>query len=183
MAHYGPCELARSFRTVRTNTIRIAEEIPEDKYSFRATPDTRSIAETLTHIAVASRFQERFHLDAHHTSVLTFDFVGVITNLTAEEKKPRAKTEILELLRAEGEHFASVLESLSDDVLGEAVGMAPGTTPETKSRFEMLLSVKEHEMHHRGQLMLVQRMIGIVPHLTRDREARLTQAAPTPAAS
>ena len=37
----------------------------------------------------------------------------------------------------------------------------------------MLLSVKEHEMHHRGQVMLVQRMLGIVPHLTRQREARM----------
>ena len=27
-------------------------------------------------------------------------------------------------------------------------------------------------MHHRGQLMLVERMLGIVPHLTREREAR-----------
>lgn len=27
-------------------------------------------------------------------------------------------------------------------------------------------------MHHRGQLMLIQRMLGIVPHLTRQREAR-----------
>ena len=35
----------------------------------------------------------------------------------------------------------------------------------------MLLGVKEHEMHHRGQLMLIERMLGIVPHLTRKREA------------
>jgi hypothetical protein len=27
-------------------------------------------------------------------------------------------------------------------------------------------------MHHRGQLMLIERLIGIVPHLTRQREAR-----------
>jgi uncharacterized damage-inducible protein DinB len=27
-------------------------------------------------------------------------------------------------------------------------------------------------MHHRGQLMLVQRMLGIVPHLTRARQNR-----------
>jgi uncharacterized damage-inducible protein DinB len=32
--------------------------------------------------------------------------------------------------------------------------------------------VKEHEMHHRGQLMLVERMLGITPHLTRDMQAR-----------
>jgi uncharacterized damage-inducible protein DinB len=36
----------------------------------------------------------------------------------------------------------------------------------------MLLGAKEHEMHHRAQLMVVQRMIGIVPHLTRARQQR-----------
>jgi len=40
----------------------------------------------------------------------------------------------------------------------------------------MILSVKEHEMHHRGQLMLIERMIGIVPHITRDMQARIAQA-------
>ena len=39
----------------------------------------------------------------------------------------------------------------------------------------MILSVKEHEMHHRGQLMLIERLLGIVPHLTREREARMAQ--------
>jgi uncharacterized damage-inducible protein DinB len=43
-------------------------------------------------------------------------------------------------------------------------------------RFEMILSVKEHEMHHRGQLMLVERMIGLVPHLTREMQARMAAA-------
>jgi uncharacterized damage-inducible protein DinB len=33
--------------------------------------------------------------------------------------------------------------------------------------------VKEHEMHHRGQLMLIERIIGIVPHLTREFQARM----------
>ena len=37
----------------------------------------------------------------------------------------------------------------------------------------MLLSAKEHEMHHRGQLMVVERMVGIVPHLTREMQARV----------
>jgi uncharacterized damage-inducible protein DinB len=40
----------------------------------------------------------------------------------------------------------------------------------------MLLGVKEHEMHHRAQLMLVQRLLGIVPHLTRQRDAMRAQA-------
>ena len=35
------------------------------------------------------------------------------------------------------------------------------------------MSVKEHEMHHRGQLMLIERMLGITPHLTRDMQERM----------
>ncbi len=46
-----------------------------------------------------------------------------------------------------------------------------------KTRFEMLLGVKEHEMHHRAQLFLIERMIGIVPHLTRARQERMAQQA------
>ena len=41
----------------------------------------------------------------------------------------------------------------------------------------MLLGVKEHEMHHRAQLMLIQRLLGMVPHLTRHREAMAGAAA------
>ena len=54
--------------------------------------------------------------------------------------------------------------------------MPPGATPATKSRFEMLLGAKEHEMHHRAQLMTMQRMIGQVPHLTRQMQERMAQA-------
>jgi uncharacterized damage-inducible protein DinB len=42
--------------------------------------------------------------------------------------------------------------------------------PGDKSRFEMLVGSKEHEIHHRAQLMVIERLIGIVPHLTRNRQ-------------
>ena len=80
-------------------------------------------------------------------------------------------------LKSEGERFAAYLEGLSDGFLAERVTMMPGDPSGTKSRFEMLLGAKEHEMHHRGQLMLAERMVGVVPHLTRDRQARMAQAA------
>ena len=52
---HGPNAIADSFRTVRKNTIRIAEDIPETAYGYRPTPENRSVAETLGHIAIASR--------------------------------------------------------------------------------------------------------------------------------
>jgi len=173
MTYYGPKELADAFRTVRNNTIKIAEEIPEPHYGYRVAPESRSVAEALVHIAVSTRFQEQVHLVEHRSKMEGFDFTAFLTNLAAEEKAPRAKSEILELLRTEGEKFARTLEGLSEDFLAERVSLPPGMVPPTKSRFEMLLGPKEHEMHHRAQLMVVERAIGITPHLTRQMQERM----------
>ena len=43
--------------------------------------------------------------------------------------------------------------------------------------FEMLLRTKEHELHDRGQPVLIERMLGIVPHLTRHMQERMAAAS------
>jgi uncharacterized damage-inducible protein DinB len=181
MTYYGAKELARSFRTVRENTIRIAEEIPEDKYGFRPAEGCRTVAETLAHIAVMSRVQEQIHFVEHRSTLVGFDFFGFMGKLLTDANAPRTKAQILELLATEGEKYATALEGVSDAFLGEQVQYPEGMEPPVKSRFEMLIAPKEHEMHHRGQLMLVQRMLGITPHLTRRMEERIAamQAAQT----
>jgi len=173
MTYYGAKELARSFRTVRDNTIKIAQEIPEEKYGFRPAEGCRSIAETLAHIAVMSRVQEQVHAIEHRSTLVGFDFFGLMGKLQAEVQVPRTKAQVLELLRIEGEKYAKVLEGASEAFLGEQVEYPEGMEPRVKSRFEMLISPKEHEMHHRGQLMVVERMLGITPHLTRQMEERM----------
>ena len=172
MVYYGAKELADSFRTVRKNTVIIAEEIGEQHYGFRATPETRTIAATLAHIALVPKVQEQIHAIERRNTLEGFDFPGFIGKLSAEEQQPRTKAQILQLLRENGERFAKWLESLSEDFLGQRVAMPSGMTPTSRTRFEMVLGVKEHEMHHRGQLVLLERMVGIVPHLTREMQAR-----------
>jgi len=173
MTYYGAKELARSFRTVRNNTIQIAEEIPEEKYGFRPAEGCRSIAETLVHIAVMTRVPEQIHAVEHLSSLVGFDFFGFRDKLQAEVKAPRTKAQILELLHTEGEKYAKVLEGASEAFLGEQVEYPEGMEPRMKSRFEMLIASKEHEMHHRGQLTVVERILGITPHLTRQMEERI----------
>jgi uncharacterized damage-inducible protein DinB len=174
MTYYGGRELADAFRTVRKNTIRIAKEIPEDKYDFRAAPDTRSIRETLVHIAFGPTFATHVHTNKID-DMKKLNFQELMQKVGADQAKPRSKAEIIALLEADGEKFACYLESLSESFFAEPVTMMPGTEPPTKSRFEMLLSPKEHEMHHRAQLMVLQRMIGIVPHLTREFQERMAR--------
>lgn len=173
MNYYGAQELAASFRTVRKNTLTIAEEIGEAHYGFRVTPDTRTISQTLVHIAHACELQEHIHGVERRTALEGFDFLGFIGPRIADEQTVRTKAEVIALLREAGDRFSKWLETLSDDFLGEKVTMPPGTTPAIKSRFEMILGVKEHEMHHRAQLMVMERMVGLTPHLTREFQARV----------
>ena len=173
---YGGKEIASSFRTVRANTVKIAEEIPENKYDFQASPDVRTVAQTLVHIALSPTIA--LYLQGNKvTDFKTVKFMEVFGPVVAEEKKPRSKADIVALLTSEGEKFATFAEGLSDAFLAETVTMMPGQQPATKTRFEMMLSPKEHEMHHRGQLMLIERLIGIVPHLTRQFQERMAQQA------
>jgi uncharacterized damage-inducible protein DinB len=170
---YSGKDFAASFRTVRKNTIQIAEDIPESSYSFSPAPDVRTVGQMLTHIALSTRIFEELNKDRRLTTLVGFDFLGLRDRLAAEEAKPRTKANILELLRAEGDRFASWLETVTTEILAEEVTDADGKT--VRTRFERLLAAKEHEMHHRAQLMLIERQLGIVPHITRQMNERLAQ--------
>jgi len=162
---YGPTQLIESIRTVRRNTIVIAEDIPEDEYGYRPSPESRSVAETLVHIALLSQADRQLHGDNRPSSLEGFNFGELIKQ--SEEKQPRSKSEIVALLCAEGERWCDWLATFPETVLAEQVRMPGGGS---KTRFEMLLGTKEHEMHHRAQLIVIERLLGIVPHLTRNRQ-------------
>jgi uncharacterized damage-inducible protein DinB len=117
------------------------------------------------------------------TTLVGFDFPAFLAKMIADEQKVRGKQEIVALLHSEGDRLAKWMEGLSDDFLAERVALPPGMTPSSKSRFEMLLGTKEHEMHHRAQLMLIERMIGVVPHITREMQARMAALQATKASA
>jgi uncharacterized damage-inducible protein DinB len=182
MMPYSGKDLARSFRTVRKNTIQIANDIPEDKWMFRAAPGTRSIGELLAHIAAITHASRGIHIVDRRTAMTGEDFGPYMAASAAYERTLTSRAAILQALEVNGEEFARDLEAQADADLATAVQFAPPLQPPSKTRFELLLGVKEHEMHHRGQLMLLQRMVGVVPHLTREREARQRAQASAPRA-
>ena len=177
MTYYGAKELAEAFRTVRRNTIQIAQDIPDDKYGFRVTPDTQSVAEELAHVAVATLWQVQAHGVDRKAFISFEDFGTYMSRSASEEKRLTTKAAIVDALNKNGEEFASFLERLDEQQLAERVSFPPPVQPSSRTRFEMLLSAKEHEMHHRGKLMVVERLLGIVPHLTRARQQRTEAAA------
>jgi uncharacterized damage-inducible protein DinB len=163
---YGPKQLADSIRGARRDTVLIAEDIHEDDYLFRPTVGSRSVAEILIHIAFFSNFDYFFHDEEHVTTLQAFDFGQFLRDGESQEKRLHTKSKLIELLSDSGESWAEWVEFVPLPFQAEGVVQRDGTL---KTRFEMILGTKKHEIHHFGQLTVIERMLGIVPHLTRAR--------------
>src|SRR4029077_8686238 len=136
MSVYGGKEMAAAFRTVRKNTIQIAEDIPEDKYDFVPAPGVRTVRKTLMHKATSPALWPELAKEGL-TTFVGFDFTTIRERFAAEEAKTLTKAQILELLQTEGEKFATWLEPLTDEFL--AVGVIDGDGKTVKTRFERIL--------------------------------------------
>lgn len=174
MSHYGIPQLTDSFRTVRRNTIQVAEEIPEADYQYRPTPSSRSVAETLVHIAWLAGADRFMHEEKRIASFDEFDLGAFLATSEVEETRERTKAEIIEMLRTEGDRWVKWVEQLPETFLSEPIRLPDG---KSVRRFEMLLGTKEHEMEHRAQLTVIQRLLGLVPHFTRSLPISREKAA------
>ncbi len=174
MSLYGIPHLTDSFRTVRRNTIQVAEDIPEADYQYRPAPASRSVAETLVHIAWLAGADRFMHEEKRLASFDGFDLGAFLATSEVEEKRERSKAEIIELLRTEGDRWVQWVEQRPETFLAEPVRLPDG---KSVSRFEMLLGTKEHELEHRAQLTVIQRLLGLVPHFTRNLPTSRDKAA------
>src|SRR5262245_47278746 len=122
MTYYGATDLAAAFRTVRKNTIKIANDIPEDQYDFKPAPDVRSVREMLVHIALGTTFADYIHRNKL-SDMTKVNFTELMTTVNTEQARPRTKAQVVDFLQTEGERFASFLDGLPDAFLGESVSM------------------------------------------------------------
>jgi len=112
MTAYGAKELANSFRTVRQNTIQIANDIPESSYDFVPAPGARSVSELLRHIIFASNFYEDIHRVRRITTLQGYDFGAISRENSAKERPALDKAATIALLESEGARVAAWLESM-----------------------------------------------------------------------
>ena len=119
MTAYGANELANAYRTVRRNTIQIANDIPESSYDFVPASGARSVAELLRLIAFASNFYEDIHRTRRITTLQGYDFGAISRETAAKERTALDKAATIALLESEGERVATWLESMSPEFLHE----------------------------------------------------------------
>jgi uncharacterized damage-inducible protein DinB len=133
---------------------RLAEAIPADKYTWRPSPDVRSVAEVFLHVSAAN-----YNL---YKLVGTPPPEGIdIKNL---EKSTTDKVKVIATLKDSYAHARKAITDMHDDDLEKSFDWFGGKNTERG----MLIFIVRHGAEHLGQLIAYARMIGVVPPWTGD---------------
>jgi len=160
MAHTD--EISDSWKEVRNGLIKEVESIPADQFGFRAAEGSRSVLEILQHIVQSER-------------VLTSEICSADTNLgrppleliaehASHVQDADTAEAILELLRGSLGESMQLVREYGDERLEQ---MMPGFDGRLLAKRVMLNFVVGHEMYHRGQVTVYQRLLGVEPALTK----------------
>jgi uncharacterized damage-inducible protein DinB len=146
-----------SWNDIGRKLIAMAEDFPEDKYDFKATPAQRSFAEQLIHAAGASYF-----------------FIDAVTG----EKHPvedlmkrdryKNKAEIVAFVKKSFSDGASAIQSKGDKGLSELV-VDPFAHQQYRVE-DLAYGFIEHSGEHYGQLVVYYRLAGLVPPESRPKK-------------
>ena len=146
-----------SWNEVGRKVIAMAEDFPEDKYDFKATPAQRSFAENLLHIAGVNYF-----------------FTNTVRGEKppAEENPPRSqyktKAEVVAFVKKSFADGAAAIATRGDKGMGETV-VTPYGNEETHIS-DLAYGFIEHSGEHYGQLVVYYRLNGLVPPESRPRK-------------
>ena len=163
--------LVGTWKEFRKGLIAEVEQIPEDKFSFRATPETRTIAEVLQHIV---QVQKMLIGEASRTdgNMRRQSFADHVKEYAPEVEGVFDKNGLLELLRSSMEVCEASIRS-NDDLMNGSIGGLDGRpTPKLK----VVNFAMSHEMYHRGQLTVYERLLNLEPALTKQFAKMTAQA-------
>lgn len=150
-----------SWREVRAGLIDEASQIPDDKFSFRAADGMRSVAELLQHLVESQKFLvgEACRPD---TNLMRKSFAENIKDYAPNVRDAADKIAILKLLETAMEECESQLREHA----GEMKNTLKRFDGKEMTKLAFMSFAIAHEMYHRGQLTVYERLLGIEPMLT-----------------
>ena len=166
--------LIESWNEVRAGQIKEASLIPDDKFSFRATADTRSVAEVLQHIVESQKLLVGESCRAE-TNLRRQSFADHIKEYAPEVGAVNDKNGLIELLRASMEMAEASIRGCGEQLEKTTMQRFDGKEV-TKTDF--LNFAVAHEMYHRGQLTVYERLLGVEPALTQYFKKLFASAPP-----
>ncbi len=126
-------------------TLAYAEAMPADTYDFRPTPEVRTFAEQMLHIAGANAF-----------------FGNRVSGLPQPDIDLKGATTKAEITSALGEVFdycAACIRAMPTAEVEEPISLFE----QNFTKEQVVLTMRDHVTHHRGQTAIYLRLNGIVP--------------------
>jgi uncharacterized damage-inducible protein DinB len=162
-------EFLSLWKSMRDGLIKEVERIPDDKLDFRATPETRSVIELLHHAIESERMlvDEICRDDTDLRRVFTRPPDG-------EVKNTKTKEAVIALLRSSLVSSSEKVRRFGKQKLEQLMSGLDGNQVTKTAMLDFTLA---HEMYHRGQLTVYQRLLGIEPALT-EQFRQLTNPKP-----
>ena len=134
----------RAWRTVQANLVRAAELAPDSVFAFKPTPEVRSFAETLDHVAASERGYCEMALGEQPAGG------GAGTGA-------RTKAEVIAALEISKELCERAYAQSEEDAALPAFGGGRAT------RLHVLLENAMHDGEHHGNIVTYLRLNGLVP--------------------
>jgi uncharacterized damage-inducible protein DinB len=136
--------------------IAMAEDFPEDKYDYKATPAVRSFAEQILHAAGAMYY-----------------FTGPAQGQTPASEEPsrakyKTKADVVAYLKKAAEDGAAVIKAKGNKGMND-----PVTDPDSKQTLhvsDLAYGLIEHSGEHYGQLVVYYRLNNLVPPESRPKK-------------
>ena len=152
---------------VRAGFIDELAQIPADQFDFRPAPDSRSVAEIVRHIVEAQKFMAGEVCRAD-TNFKRMPILELIKSHAGDVASVEGKDALIDLMKESMKSAEAALRSFGEESLKETMERLDGKLmPKT----DFLHFTISHEMYHRGQITVYQRLLGMEPVLT----ARLKQ--------
>ncbi len=163
--------LIGNWRDTRNGFIEEVEQVPSEQFSFRATPETRSTAELLQHIIETQAVLVGEACRAE-TNLMRQSFLDHIKEYAPEVGAVTDKDGLIALMRSRLDAAEATIRAHADK-LGESMTRFDG---KTMTKLEFLNFAVAHEMYHRGQFTVYERLLGIKPALTTKFEKLFAQS-------
>jgi uncharacterized damage-inducible protein DinB len=157
-------EALRNLEDAANKAVRLAELIPQEKYTWRPTPEVRSFGEVFLHI-VSGNLNSAQRLGGVAPPAGVQLGQGFETSTTD-------KARIIELLKASIENVRQAFNSIPDADVDKLVPNRPTTYRSA------MFGLASHNHEHLGQLIAYTRMAGFVPPWTEEQQQRQRQAPP-----
>ena len=145
-----------AYDLVKDYIVKAADQVPEEHYGFKPTPEVRSMGELFAHIADAN-----------------FMICGVASGEKAPmeqiEKTKKTKADVQEALVASFTFCDGAFEGMTDARMNEPVKVP---LPGTHTRLGVLAFNSAHDFEHYGNIVTYMRLKGLVPPSTAARSAR-----------